>query len=325
MSSLRFLRRWRGFTLIELLVVIAIIAILVGLLLPAVQKVRDAAARSQCQNNLHQIALAAHNYQSALGSLPPGFNFDSSNPLNLQGSFLGSLAYLLPHLEQQNIFNMIPISMFNTSITSPGWWTNSGSWAAAQMRVKTFECPADGSRYNPTRGTFVGLTEGPPYHIVGWYFPISALPSPGFLGASNYIANAGADGNNTAFNSYFLQWIGPFTRLSNVSLVTIKDGTSNTLMFGETFAGTNKGARDFNVAWIGAGAMPTLFDLIDPCQWYSYGSDHTAVDQFAFCDGSVRMLRKIGPSTPWYTGQWFALMAASGMNDGFVFDPSQIE
>src|SRR5215468_10045982 len=99
---LPFVRRSRGFTLIELLVVIAIIAILIGLLLPAVQKIRAAANRMKCQNNLKQIALGAHNYESSNQQFPPGLR---------QTSWIGVLAYLLPYVEQDNVYNMIPQAM----------------------------------------------------------------------------------------------------------------------------------------------------------------------------------------------------------------------
>jgi prepilin-type N-terminal cleavage/methylation domain-containing protein len=101
----------RGFTLIELLVAIAIIAVLIGLLLPAVQKVREAAARMGCSNNLKQIGLAAAHYESAYGSLPPGVVFHKrsapfdpkSGKLTNNSSFTGCLVFLLPSVEQDNV------------------------------------------------------------------------------------------------------------------------------------------------------------------------------------------------------------------------------
>src|SRR5438552_15298344 len=120
--------RRSGLTLIGLLVVIAIIGVLIGLLLPAVQKVREVANRMSCQNNLHQIALAAANYESGFKKFPPGLLISPkssstnglSNPWELpdeNGPFMGVLAYLLPYMEQDNVYRQIPSDLFNPNTT----------------------------------------------------------------------------------------------------------------------------------------------------------------------------------------------------------------
>jgi prepilin-type N-terminal cleavage/methylation domain-containing protein/prepilin-type processing-associated H-X9-DG protein len=125
----------RGFTLVELLVVIAIIGILVALLLPAVQAAREAARRTQCNNNLGQIALAVANYESAFRSLPPGV-LDATGPIESlpQGHHIGWLAHILPQLEQRNAYNAVD---FSASAYGPANATVR-NWG-----TKVFLCPTD--------------------------------------------------------------------------------------------------------------------------------------------------------------------------------------
>jgi prepilin-type N-terminal cleavage/methylation domain-containing protein/prepilin-type processing-associated H-X9-DG protein len=119
----------RGFTLIELLVVIAIIAILIGLLLPAVQKVREAAARSKCQNNLKQIALACHNFENALGSLPPGGVYPVAAT---QADSYSVHARILPYIEQASLYQLVDLNQAATAQPT-----------VTGQRIATFLCPSE--------------------------------------------------------------------------------------------------------------------------------------------------------------------------------------
>jgi prepilin-type N-terminal cleavage/methylation domain-containing protein len=192
-----------GFTLVELLVVIAIIAILIGLLLPAVQKVREAAARVSCQNNLKQLGLALHSYHGAYKVLPglggPG------------GTGFSAQAQALPFIEQENLQKLIDFTQPLFLGVGPKRTLNPVHAPAARTVVATFLCPADGQE--PLFTNFYAAT----------------------LAGTSYVVNAGTGlGPNASirFPTDGVFWTG-----SRVKLTDIRDGTSNTLLMSQTLLG----------------------------------------------------------------------------------------
>jgi prepilin-type N-terminal cleavage/methylation domain-containing protein/prepilin-type processing-associated H-X9-DG protein len=242
--SLRPPRR-PAFTLIELLVVIAIIAVLIGLLLPAVQKVRDAAARTQCQNKLKQLALACHNYESANNVLPPaGMNYGFCAGANGERQVLNMAGWVLvlPYVEQQGLYSQLDLKQAFCDVI----WDNAGAirntngdysvppWSGGttqniplmNTRLSIFECPSD-----------PGPRESTPQNMPNRY-GAQGPASSGLSGQrTNYdfITRAGEDfgtcnwqRNQPPGNRYM------FGENSRTKISDVKDGTSNTFMIGET-------------------------------------------------------------------------------------------
>ncbi|MBX9626342.1 MAG: DUF1559 domain-containing protein [Gemmataceae bacterium] len=214
-------RRRIGFTLIELLVVIAIIAVLVGLLLPAVQKVREAAARTKCLNNLHQVGLGLHNYHSAYGHFPPGFSAATKPATALQESDFGpgwSLFYhILPYVEQENLHSSINQKL---PILDPA------NKAGRETMVPIYVCPSDG----PPRLidiTDSGGTTWTPPNTFSYPPPSSPLTVLGQASVSSYAGCLGTLGYEEQ------PYTGVFHRNSRVRVEDITDGSSSTVGVGE--------------------------------------------------------------------------------------------
>jgi prepilin-type N-terminal cleavage/methylation domain-containing protein len=214
-------RRRFGFTLIELLVVIAIIAILIGLLLPAVQKVREAAARTTCTNNLKQLGLALQNCNDTYGRLPPGIGSYPPTNAPIPANYGNALFFLLPFIEQGNLYNQ-------SYATVAG--LGSGYWAAFnnvyKTPVKVFQCPS-----NPSMGQNNQITD-----------PHTGAFNP--WGACSYACNG----------QVFLKvsTTGLYQGLDGAASIqrTFQDGTSNTIVFVEKYAQcTNKTWSDGGNYW----------------------------------------------------------------------------
>jgi prepilin-type processing-associated H-X9-DG protein len=315
--------------LIELLVVIAIIAILIGLLLPAVQKVREAAARAKCTNNLKQIGLALHSYHDSKNMFPPGYidgNSDpTSTPDNDVGPGWGWGSFILPYLEQNAVYNQIN---FNQPV---GTGVNAD---ISQLPLAIWQCPSD-----PWQQTV-------PVYDSGFGGPIAYVAHGNYVGCNGWeecFSNAGGAGDGSGSDG--LQGglgqsgNGLFYRNSRNTMANVTDGLSNTVIAGErsgnhspaTWTGAIAGGRcpawmadtvppytpppgaaydnaDYGECFIFAHCNATHlpnadFPIFDPDTFYSM---HPNGANFLFGDGSVRFL---GSNIDPVTYQWLATIA----------------
>jgi prepilin-type N-terminal cleavage/methylation domain-containing protein/prepilin-type processing-associated H-X9-DG protein len=306
----------RAFTLVELLVVIAIIAVLIGLLLPAVQKVRESSARSKCANNLHQMGLALHNYHDANGSFPPakinsgssgvGKSFYPGQPFLVYNHT--GFVLLLPYLEQDNLYKQ-----YDFTIPS-----SNSNWQGATIANSPVGLPAN----------------HPNAAVVGTYLPVYACPSDkipvvanetGFgpysrtnACRSNYLFSCGQTDDYTASYNPTATYSGAFGTNGGARLTDIRDGRSNTIAIGESKqdhtsssygpywgSGTHTAVQGY-VGGVWSNTLPPDgFNVNYP--WgrvvdgqsgragllqyaWGFGSWHPGGANFVLCDGSVRFI-----------------------------------
>jgi len=294
--------RRRAFTLIELLVVIAIIAVLIGLLLPAVQKVREAASRMQCGNNLKQLALAVHSYHDAHGTFPP----DSLHTFDPTAPNWSWIANMFPMIEQDNLYRAANVG---------GNPANNINQSLSQITepIKTLLCPSDDV-----------ASQGPQSHASNFDM-LDPVLGPLTYYPTCYRANIGSNWGGGPPNSSLWwgtdpQWCVPDPNQPNANLAydgcgagngiiyeTLKplrigdvlDGTSNAIMIGEALSG-----KDYQNAWchmdnaIATCAYPpnaknSAGQDYPPDQWfnrYAFTSNHPGGVQFAMGDGSVHFI-----------------------------------
>jgi prepilin-type N-terminal cleavage/methylation domain-containing protein/prepilin-type processing-associated H-X9-DG protein len=304
MSRSFFSGKRPGFTLVELLVVIGIIAVLVGLLVPAVQKVREAANRAQCLNNLKQIALAAHSYHGDQGKFPTGVHL----PVYVGGRPTGGTTLwveLLPYFEQDNLHNKWDYTDNRNNVAG-------GRNATQAQVVKILLCPSD-------------PLPGPVEEVANSLTPSWAW---GFYGMSSYGGNAGKRSVNTGGGPNYPRMTrdGIFFIDSCVRFADVTDGTSNTLFFGERYHRDPQFDVRYDVVWPGSipmadwgrwgfvatpGAVGNValstpapinyrvppggnFSTVED-RVCAFGSGHPGGANFAFADGSVRFVSQSIP------------------------------
>jgi len=339
------LRVRRGFTLIELLVVIAIIAILIALLLPAVQQAREAARRTQCKNNLKQIGLGLHNYESTFGSFPMGYvDVLNGNQAHKDGGWAWD-AYILPYIDQAPLYNTLDFTRHPYGVVASGATTQANVNAMSVVQPG-FKCPSDIGP--PTKGDNSGNANGLANHALSNYM--------GCIGA--FDGDACDDTTNPTYIIVGPRYNGLLTVNKCRKIRDVTDGTSNAISTGEVsylqFQQDVNGAniasdRNYQYGNITTGGGPdcnrnnanqngafnhiraTRKKLNGPplnasTMWRAFQSKHVGGAHFGLCDGSVRFISEnidhtntnAGGSDQFINGPYGTYQRLGAINDGQV-------
>ena len=314
--------RRRGFTLVELLVVIAIIGILIGMLLPAVQQVREAARRIDCSNKMRQLALAMHNYQSSFERFPPGIssrnlslNYSGNSGFSNAEAVADSAIFshgmnwgsiILPQIELENQYD--PLFRLSDRFNAPRWWEGGGGTDHAQTVHALFQCPSDEmGEINTVRANS---------HAKSNYVGILGNRLSRDLNQVtnlNQISSTQSGGVSTNVERFALEFPGILFVNSETSFNDIRDGASNTFLLSErdgAFMGIDPGGASRTrgaSTWCGANRSGWMNQCLAPTtsdpnhtinsavvgnseRWYAVSSQHPGGANFARGDGSTEFI-----------------------------------